>query len=190
MRNAYLNSCKKEKAIDSFSSWTKYSDNIGSGKDWSFEKVEASDIPQSENVPIQEESMTSNIFSRIKNWFSKDLTKFWWKCDEQDKELEWWARAGRWVRNAESFRGGVPSQKSYLQEYEDLKSMIDRNYEPSPDDSIDTKAGDFFEGHRIQIEKDIDRTLTNHEYFGAGGEGQENLRTILKILALKYDLSI
>jgi hypothetical protein len=67
-----------------------------------------------------------------------------------------------------------------------LKSLIDRNYGTNPNDSIDTIAGNFFEGQRIQIEKDIDRTLTNHEYFGAGKEGQENLRTILKILALKY----
>lgn len=38
----------------------------------------------------------------------------------------------------------------------------------------------------IQIEKDIGRTLIQDPYFGAGKEGQEHLRILLKIIALKY----
>lgn len=49
-----------------------------------------------------------------------------------------------------------------------------------------TEAGNRFEQHLIQIEKDIDRTMSKDSYFGEGKEGQEHLRTLLKIMALKY----
>lgn len=131
-------------------------------------------------------SWTSNIFTKIQNWIHKDLTNFWWKCSEQDKTLNWCARAGKWVRDAETFRGGEPSQQNYLEEYNNLKSIIDRNYSASPNDSLDTITGNKFEMQLAQIEKDIDRTMNNHPYFGDGKEGQDHLRCVLKILALKY----
>jgi hypothetical protein len=59
-------------------------------------------------------------------------------------------------------------------------------YDIDPNDSVNTAAHNKFESDIIQIEKDIDRTLTNHEYFGKGKKGQELLRTILKILSFKY----
>lgn len=90
------------------------------------------------------------------------------------------------MRTVEKLRCGVADQQKYFQEYQDLKSLIDRNYSADPNDSIDTITHHKFESQQVQIEKDIDRTLNNHEYFGDGKQGQEYLREILKILALKY----
>jgi hypothetical protein len=73
-----------------------------------------------------------------------------------------------------------------LSEYENLRDIIDKNYSRNPNDSIDTEVGNKFEQQLTQIEKDIDRTMSNDPYFGEGREGQENLRNLLKIMALKY----
>ena len=67
-----------------------------------------------------------------------------------------------------------------------MKGLIEKNYSVNPNDSIDTITCHKFELQQIQIEKDIDRTLSGHPYFGSGKEGQEHLRVLLKILALKY----
>lgn len=74
----------------------------------------------------------------------------------------------------------------YTEEYKSLVEQLTSTYEADPNESIATIAREGFESQENQIEKDIDRTLTNHEYFGNGKKGQEDLRMILKILALKY----
>lgn len=164
---------------------TKMSMNNTISKEISFEKVETT----SSNRPPAQTQNTSfgfGIFSKITNWLTKELTVFPWKWEEQDETLNWCARAGRWVRIVEKLRSGVVDQQKYFQEYQDLKSLIHRNYSADPNDSIDTITHYKFESQQIQIEKDIDRTLNNHDYFGDGKQGQEYLREILKILALKY----
>lgn len=47
-------------------------------------------------------------------------------------------------------------------------------------------TGEKFEEQLIQIEKDIVRTIPSDPYFGEGKPGQEYLRTLLKIISLKY----
>ena len=161
--------------------------NISSTKEISFEKKEHEIAPKTP-VPIEDnsESWTGNIFSKLRNWMSKELTVFPWKWSEQDEELNWWARAGNWVRKAESFRRQKPNMAKYIEEYQSLIKQLDSTYSADPNDSIATIVREGFEQQQNQIEKDIDRTLTDHQYFGSGKEGQEILRQILKILALKY----
>mmetsp|Transcript_23013 Transcript_23013/g.20448 ORF Transcript_23013/g.20448 Transcript_23013/m.20448 type:complete len:116 (-) Transcript_23013:425-772(-) len=76
--------------------------------------------------------------------------------------------------------------QKYIEEYKSLVKQLDSTYSADPNESISTIVREGFECQQSQIEKDIDRTLTDHEYFGNGKEGQEILREILKILALKY----
>lgn len=185
--NAYLDSCPKDRNESGYSNEpTKNSVNETPTKEASFEKIETNSTkPQVEDADTSE-SWTSNIFSKISSWLSKELTVFCCKCSEQDKELNWWSRAGKWVRDAEKLRSGTPSQQLYFEEYQNLKGLIEKNYSVNPNDSIDTITCHKFELQQIQIEKDIDRTLSGHPYFGSGKEGQEHLRVLLKILALKY----
>lgn len=74
----------------------------------------------------------------------------------------------------------------YVDEYRSFINQLGKTYEADPNESIATIAREGFELQQNQIEKDIDRTLNDHKYFGNGKEGQEILRQILKILALKY----
>ena len=134
----------------------------------------------------KDESWSSNIFSLITNLIYKVPTNHRWKWSEQDKSLSWWARSAKWVRDAESRRSRVPNQAEYLKEYQNLKDIIDQGYSTNLNDSIDTRAWSNFELQLIQIEKDIERTMNSDEYFSEGQEGRENLRILLKIIALKY----
>ena len=165
---------------------TKISNN-SSLKELSFEQINPNEVPKSETAPRKPEgSWTGGIFSKLRNFMSKELTKFPWKWSEQDKELNWWVRAAEWVRRAEEFRGHRPNMARYVDEYHSFINQLGKTYEADPNESIATIAREGFELQQNQIEKDIDRTLNDHKYFGNGKEGQEILRQILKILALKY----
>jgi hypothetical protein len=62
--------------------------------------------------------------------------------------------------------------------------QIDRNFATDPNDTINTEAFDAFEAQRSQIEKDIDRTMSDHPHFGKNGKGQDDLRQILRVIVL------
>lgn len=165
---------------------TKNESNVN---DFSFEYIEnkmAAGSKPTRNETETEKSWTGNIFSKLKSMISKEPTIFPWKWSSQDEALNWCERAAKWVIKAERKRGGKPNQRNYLFEYEDLVAQLDRNYSTNPNDSIDTITHQNFASQQSQIEKDIDRTLNNHVYFGHGKEGQDHLRAILKIIALKY----
>jgi hypothetical protein len=169
---------------------TKISTNNHSNvNDFSFENIdsETTAVPESAKTSsTNKNSWTINIFSKLKNLIIKEPTIFPWKWSSQDQNLDWCERAANWVINAEKMRGGKPSQRNYTTEYDQLVAQLDRNYSTNPNDSIDTITHQNFACQQSQIEKDIDRTLNNHVYFGNGREGQDHLRTILKIIALKY----
>lgn len=63
---------------------------------------------------------------------------------------------------------------------------MERTFNADNDTSIDTLAHDKFESELVQINKDIDRTLNSHPYFGNGTKGQQHLKDLLQIIALKY----
>lgn len=66
----------KTKVSDNMSAKTKISDVVSpSLQETSFEKVELTDAPKYTKV-VQNDPPTSNIFWKIKSWFSKDTSKF------------------------------------------------------------------------------------------------------------------
>lgn len=80
----------------------------------------------------------------------------------------------------------MPNQQEYLEEFQNLKEITERSCSQNLNDSIDARACSNFEIHLIQIEKDIERTMNTDEYFSEGQEGRNNLRILLKIIAMKY----
>ena len=137
-------------------------------------------------MPKREQSWTSSFIYTISKWITKEVfNNQWWKCSEQDKDLNCWSKSAKWVRDAEKKRNQTSDKALYLEEYENLKKAINQNYSQNKTDCVN-KEPDKFEIQLIQIEKDIERTMNNDPYFGEGKEGRDHLRVLLKIIALKY----